>query len=944
MVTTLGTILGTTLGTELGGMQDVAGFDSRLLYALSSLSGSNWYETQAGGGEVGAAAGFGFIVLCRLHQGVASAARAIADNFYTSPIEGWTLNSTGTNNSVLAAFSSGAAASISTPAVALTPSDSGRILALVGQHTGAGATARLSVFRGSYVSQAITGYTAAAARKMAIGKRANVGNIPADGVDVIGKLTFRGVPSDAQIAAVLDAARNGMDLPTAFVGATLTHRISLRDVLAGLDLPVIDGQTAPASLPDTVTAASIDAMARQGSPTVRVIDPGVDGRKSYGATGFSTTNRLESAGAPLNGATVSVELELVFNTALASGKHIISNANGSSIVGGFSAYQSANTLNIFSYGPGVNASYTIPASYAGQLVTLKIEITGAVIRALLNGVALGADVAATYTASSRPLYVGTFGDGTSPSDNVSIYRVRGGTIAQPYLHDWNLTTDITANGGPSNGIPATVQDRIGTDHLTRVGGPVVGAGNRVSGFASTVYGQSAGVAAPGAVGGFNAAVLYEHGTTITLEGLFACSNGGATNGFALALHSADRLFALIGNGTAASVLGDSPQTYLTVGRHHIALNYNGTQAKIFVDGVLKQTLTVAYAVSTSPASIGSMVSGANPARPHGVYGAAYGATSATDGEIATAAAASIAAGSIVGVPGKTDKRWSVVDDVIEAGGKVPAIIRERVSGVDHMVVIGAPLQVAQRAERVWSYEATPIMHGVESFTDADTYSGTTGAGGDVAGFAGSISFMVTAAGASATRFLAASNQTAPSRGWDIRTSASNATISMTFVDNTNVVRASGSAVLGANAVGKIHVFSWCWDAAAGRWRVYLSRAEVGTGTTATGYAPTTGPLVLGNGIAGGLAATGIRIFGLTVATGIPTLAVMQAHYDAVMANDGRMVALPGLTTQQLIDVTQDAPSGGTAPATLTDRSGNGNNLTKNGSPTLGAQYARAFGW
>lgn len=277
MVTHLGTFLGTELGTDLGTFQDGAvTFDASKLYALNAFSGTDYYATQVGGGEAGDAAGFGALVLIRL-SALSGVARYLF-NRSNAGNAGWLVWIDSTN--VVKFFCvSGAGAGISSPGFQLTASDVGRVIAIAVQHDG--TKARLFINRTQAVDgTAITGYTALALRTTMSGTSASPTTNPATGVQELAWLTFLGTPTTAHLLALFDAIRPcGGDMPSkaaaeaAMPGTTVTHRWSLKEVLAAANLPVVDGQAAPATIPDSVTAATVDAMTKTGAPTVKVIDP-----------------------------------------------------------------------------------------------------------------------------------------------------------------------------------------------------------------------------------------------------------------------------------------------------------------------------------------------------------------------------------------------------------------------------------------------------------------------------------------------------------------------------------------------------------------------------------------------------------------------------------------------------------------------------------------------
>jgi hypothetical protein len=169
-------------------------------------------------------------------------------------------------------------------------SDVGRIQIVVSRITAVPGVHELYC-NGVWLSVPQTAYVPAS-MSLYLGNNDSLG-YPASTVDSLGLLAFRGVPTRAQLEALVAAIRTRGDVPDAMDGAVITHRWSLRDELRGT--VVVDGQTAPAQLTDTVTRAPVDALARQGSPVVRVIDQSADGRRLLGAMGFSASSRLETS-------------------------------------------------------------------------------------------------------------------------------------------------------------------------------------------------------------------------------------------------------------------------------------------------------------------------------------------------------------------------------------------------------------------------------------------------------------------------------------------------------------------------------------------------------------------------------------------------------------------------------------------------------------------------
>lgn len=699
---------------------------AQALYALTGFSAANFYQTQAGGGESGDASGFGAVIGLRVNALGVGASRHLL-NRNNGSNGGW-LPYISSTNTIAAWFASGAAAAITTPAYQLQPSDVGKFLMIVTWHDG--AKVRLAVNRQQVLDgTAITGFSSIAAGMTMSGLATAPSSGPLTAVDLLFTGTFRGTPTFTQLQSLFDDARVLGDMPTTMQGATVTHRNSIKNTLAGQT--VVDGQTAPASLPDTVTAATVDALARQGSPTVKVIDTSVDGRKTYGALGFSATSRLQTAaGLGIRGAAPGFTVRLVATFYSLSGTECVAACSGASALTGWAFLRISAALNVYA-GTGATALTAAKTLVAGDLGTpalVHLVFNGSTVEIFYNGSSAGVSSSGSYVAANAtyPTVIGDTGALGFPGPSQSVYVLGGGNYvmtsaecsadysawkatgrltdvpSKPDLHIYDLTQAIVANGGPDNGFPATVQDRIGTDHLTRVGGLQVGSGNGLRNFDAAHWAQTPGSAAPGSVSGFYAEVLFDYAAAAGIaETLFACSaDQSYAAGFAFLQYFGT--FGVYGGGQ--SIFGAA----FTPGLWHMALRYDGTVLRAYRNGVIVSTsASYTHTPATSPVTFGIIRPSlpVNTATAANVRGGAYGNTIPTDGEIATAASAALSAGKIVGVPGKFTKLWSLVDDVIDAGGKVPALIRERVAGVDNMAVVGSPLQVAQRVERIWGWEA-----------------------------------------------------------------------------------------------------------------------------------------------------------------------------------------------------------------------------------------------
>ena len=759
------------------------------------------------------------------------------------------------------------------------------------------------------------------------------------------------------------------------VGAiTPTHRWSLRDVLRGLSLPVTDGQTAPASLPDTVTAATIDRMDRQGSPTVKIIDPSVDGRKTYGALGFGGMNYFKSAG-PTNGIVPTTPRWWV----LWNGYFDAVSGNFSTLVGTtsnrFQGYQlyhhTTGSLGAFiqdSVGAvtAASASNVVATSDLLQPQVVILNQDGATLKIYFKGLEV-ASIAATLApvvGSSPGMSIGVQGNGSGVFASGGTYCVQGGMSAALTLAEiaqltasprtaiaktqrlYDLTQDVIDNGGPDNGIPLQVLDRIGTDHLTRVGGLQLNTAGGIAGLTkwapNCIAATRAGGGLAGVGTGFFRAFDLILGPYTTTNGIFGKSDGG-NNGDYFRITTSGLQW-VVGDGGAIARSAILPLVAGDVTtRQRCVIQHDGANIRIYL-GTSTNTISVACAGHTpyaaGPMSLGDILpNGASAQGTSTIYGIQSGNAILTAGEIS----ALLADTTFAAVAGKTTYRVWIPDDVAEAGGKVPAVLKERISGTDNMVITGAPLQVAQRVEKLWSYERTPILYGTGNHSLANKYTAASGGAGNTLAFGGTLVWRPNATTVSATRVLVSTLQLSPNKGFDIRIAGANATVSVFFINASGANVPSGAPSL-TGLYGKTCIFSFQFDGVTGRLRVYLNRVEAGTGVVAAGYAPPTGAITWGAEQAGTTApGTDSDLFGFVLWDGLATLAQVQSQHDAILANDGRIQPMPGVTNTMLVDVTADAQANGGALPLLEDRIGN-NDFTKVGSPIVATQYARAFGF
>lgn len=831
-----------------------------------------------------------------------------------------------------------------------------------------------TTFRGTFVG-ALGGTTPQFT--LSLGARAT-GVLPAD-MRFVDALIFNRVLSDSERQTVRDYIASRYR----FYGYTLgvSHRTSLRDeLLKGARGALVSGQVAPRALPDTVTGASLDEMVRTGFPVIRVIDPAAYPRTTHGAHGFHTSAGLFGAtGAGLVGNASGFWGVLGWrcDRITANAQMIAHWGNSSASHWAVQVVSSGLRLLVRSNNGTLTATVVplVAATDVGVTEPLLFNLEGSVFRLYRRNVVIAEITGVTYTpnlsgqlalglasGNVQPLESTLFdfmgGDGTLTAEQIAQVfseHARVGKLVAPtganVLHYYDLTQDIDANGGPQNGIPATVQDRVGTAHLTRsiTGLQMVtqGSAQGLRNFATLLSYAVTGGGFAGTAAALWASVLFTPQSLTGIRVLFGKSNhsnagwyiylGGAW----LGVYVADQ------NG----VLQQGPQVQLTAGQlgsmMHVALRLTGGFLSGFLNGA---SMGSPVAITGYTPSAMSMTLGAtNGGSTYGAsnvdfWGAEGGNFAPTDGEIATAAADSLATGTIAAIAAKTSHRYDLKADIAAAGGGVPLALAERISGVDRLTVVDHKLEVGRRTERLWSYETQPIFRGLDGWADANHYQSTfNDTISTNAGWWWSLLVWVPAATVTSNILIGARSTSPGTSGFDIRAAANNTSFNW-FMGDGSAFNSSGNAVA---ALDRVNLFVGVWDAAAMRQRTYTKRGELGSGTVRTGYSPAS-TVKIGIGrepsLGAGNAQPQRNVLGFAMGQGIPTYAQVMAHFDHVQASEA-MQTIPGLPASLLVDTTLDiAAAGNTVPASLANRGSVGGTFTRTGSPTLTATHARAWSW
>lgn len=733
MSTYLGTRLGTYLGTRMGTFAESA---KRLLYGLSNFAVGALYATAVDGGESGASTGFVVVGLVHLKSALTTGS-VFFDRLATSPSNmGWGLNH---DNQSLYFY-----AANSTPALVqsakhyVTASDLGRVFCVAGVHTGAGNTLQLWAGRQLVGTVAITGYTPGSGIPTTIGARGAAGSFPTTSLSVLAATAARGVPSAAQLQAYFDAARALGDLPATMQGATVTHRWSARDAAQG-------ALVAPATLTDTVTKATADAMSKTGAPTVVTIDPSRDGRRLLGAQGFTASAYLETAAnAGIQGSPTGFWVFAVPRWDKTPGLEQVVSC-GTSASSNWGIQTSGTTLRcILLNGGYISGTYTIATGDLMQPFPVMLHFTGSTVRMYTRGaVQAGADVAAAYSVlANATMRIG--GWNTQPFVSGSVFSLSGGnsaltlaeiqaafasyeatgkapTIPGKTGHVYDLTPDILAAGET---VPAQVLDRVGSDHLSRTGTLTVGQRTErlwsyeptpilygAQGTTSAYY-TTAGVPAyPGTSAAFFFASLIriESQAVASATRLYASTlTAGNSGGYYFQTLGTNSSLWFVpvnvsGTGTASPSYSIAPadvgKLLLVTG----VVDGPGLKCRLYVKRAevgSGTTITgTSFVPSAGPLNLLRDPRGTLQGDNITVIGATWGHFVPSLAEIQAHHDAVQAAEDIMPIPGKSQALVSFKRDV--AGGQLPATLADKI-GADNMTRVGSPT-LTSIFSRTWGW-------------------------------------------------------------------------------------------------------------------------------------------------------------------------------------------------------------------------------------------------
>lgn len=740
---------------------------------------------------------------------------------------------------------------------------------------------------------------------------------------------------------------------------------------------------APATLEDTITRAAPDAFARQGSPAVVTIDPSRDGLRALGVQGWNAANALEGPANSGNFPTTGMYYVAI---------HRIDGANVSG-----TPFLMHGSLSIRGAGGYGNVAVAAAASTAGWnaapyygVVAIHIAVnTGSVHRYYVDTGSgpqqIGTDVADVLPPSTgQALAIGRRTNiPAQNADNSSWFgsawgAIPGGpTLAQvtalcasirasghiqgipsAMLHLWDPLIDMAAAGEM---VPTQVLDRIGTDHLNNVGVIVTtrgGArgvrlcvsspttGGRVAPYYRTLT-SAGGIAGTASALHVSAKITVENQNAQNNHTLVSTfSTSPSNSGFILALNANNTslIFAIYAGGATQSSAAYTVPANKVGAPLHVDGVFTGAAIQLFVDGVqIGSDVAASYTPSTSATYVGVdardlAVTAAENVSIHAVSG---GNTVITSGEIAARYAASVAAGSLQQVAGKTQRHWPIETDA--ASGQVPGVSAERTGAGDPLMLVGAPLQLAQRTERGWGYETSPVFQGATGFANGAYFAGSQGlCVGDQNGFFELWAFVLWPTLTSTSRVIASARDDVAYYGCQIYTTGANGMLICTCGTTAgNDVSTSPNAV-ASHELGKIMIAGFTVNPAAGQLQGFARRTSLVSGGFTGGayYRPKPSlSRMVGRRSVDSYPAQDITILGGWYGQGILTLAEYQAIYDDFFATERVQRVIPQVTNAW--DIRASAmPNGGIIPAQIPDLVGSVP-LATYGTLSLQSIYSRA---
>jgi hypothetical protein len=694
-------------------------------FGADALNDNNYYASATAGstGIQWSTSGGYFQAWVRINsQNVTSANRHLFGTFVTST-SGWTCRTTGSNATiVVSAFGTGPTQVDSDP-YTIQPSDVGKILHLVGVHTGSALQLWVNgVQVGS--NKAITSFVPGTA-KMYIGRASTTGLSVLASVAVCALSGGSYVPTSTEIAAAYSAGKAKGQIVA--IAGKVDHTYSYQLDQQTVSPAYLVGRNGPG-------IARVNSLCNAAITTAPAL---VTFGQWVGVNNITSTQRHTMAGSGGPSGSATTGLTMCYAVRLDAGA-ASATRQWSSKISGNTGWQNtvsgANAILGFQSGNGTTTyaapTYTVQASDYGRVVIVHhvIDIANLKARQYVDGVEVGTG---TTFSSFSPATSANMGMGYStgngnPSTSTTFFGMAGGNVAlsaaeiAAHVVACQAASDVVQDAGLKLdhvwsvkqsalvSSPALLTDRTGSDNLTYVGAPTrakytaqqVVVNGADSFTTSNYYTTAAGVGLRGHVSGFWAGAVIRINALVATGAaeIFTCYGAGGTGWTLLGGSNYSALHFDILSGAGGQVASPSyTPTATDVGKLLALIGvYDQVAGKIrfYVEGseVGSGTTIVGHTPggSTIPNMIGVILGTAFPAANATIFGVGGGdGFIPTLAEIQTQYAAIKTAGDFVAIPGKTTHFWSIKQD---QAGAIPATLTDR-AGSTVMSKVGSPTLV-----------------------------------------------------------------------------------------------------------------------------------------------------------------------------------------------------------------------------------------------------------
>lgn len=649
----------------------------------------------------------------------------------------------------------------------------------------------------------------------------------------------------------------------------------------------------------------------------------------------------------------------------------------------------ANASNVFVAGP----TFTLQPSDIGKIIAIVSTISGTTQKCWVNRVYLGSVTQASYTPGTGVAIVGGgyTAVGANPATGVEFlgsfdflgtpsdadvealfdacraqWDVPNAMSGATVSHLLSVRREALEKGlTQGSTAPAALVDRTtyaSADQYARTGSPTIIQispdldGRRsfgVNNFSASAFYQATTAGIRGVSGAVTLQVLIRiDASPGSAAGHHLINNYDTTGssgggGFSLFGISGGIYVYTVNPGVSRliyTITAADIGRYITVG-----FSFGGGTYRLYVDGAVVASGSGTLLCNTStPIRVGrnTMTSSPEPSAFATVFKVAGCDEALSASEVATMYANLQATGRLSVPSGKTGSHeYDFGYDF--AGQTTPtATITDR-AGSDPLVRNGTGMQISARVERLFDYESSPIFYGAQGFTVSDNLSVTGGPSGSLAaGVHIGVLCRVLAQSTSAARAIVERINASFLGGYALGTTGLNSAFTFAAYNASGSAVSATTSLITAADVGKLLFVQGIIDVSGGSAVVRLINKRAATSANGTALAsytpPSSVPLYVGVRAGGTIPASDIQIIGLVGGDVGLSLAEAYSLADEVLAYE----SIRGVSGKSswMIDFSADARSnGGALPASCPDRYGTAH-LTRNGNPTVGAHYARAWSW